>query len=357
MVRASEETSFFTRSYSEGQGFLNRRRLTLCPLFEEKSERMRALTLVSIFLACWSGKALVDGELDQEVRERRTGAARQLQNRNGYTHYGYPNPHSHHYYGYKRYGSDYYDGDDTYYVYRSKKGAGKGSTYSKGKGKGYKSDSGKGCGKGSKGSKSCFTCPPVEVVGSFTGEFTSFFEIDLELASNSERGITEAASLFAEAYNRVAALFATDIEIFESFLFTGESMRRLAHDDMGGPRELQLFQLDIYVEVVGFCNLCASEFTFSDQVIDGGSTATFGDDFQIDEDFNEDEEDDENEDEEDFGIIIPGGVRRLGELNCPLQGLPSAEQVLQEYNVLLEESRVPNVVSALDLEEVDRVSA
>ena len=56
-------------------------------------------------------------------------------------------------------------------------------------------------------------------------------------------------------------------------------------------------------------------------------------------------------------------ARRLGSSSssddydgCPLPGLPSEEEVREEYNIVLEKMDIPNIEECVELEEIDRVS-
>lgn len=230
--------------------------------------------------------------------------------------------------------------------------SGKGSKNSKGtksgkKGKGTGKESkaskeGKKSGKG-KGSPPPPTCPPVEPVGTQSGQFESFFDTTYGALSDSRVGLEDAVSALTIAYNRVAERYAAEIMIEESDIFDALTGRRLSFAEAELRRKLQ-FSLNIVIRVIGFCVLCERNLTIRNQVIDtpsvpinigGGNTGG--------------------------GLgILPGGRRREleeeEELVCLLPGLPTAEEVRLEYNIVLEEISPPNIDDCEELVEIDRVS-
>lgn len=192
-----------------------------------------------------------------------------------------------------------------------------GSSY----GKGSKADNkySKKSSSGSSKSKSARpTCPPVEPVGSFSGQFTSYFRSLYALIMESNVGIEDGVAALTMAYNKVAEKYAADIIMEESFPFDPTSRRRLSFQEVELRRSLQLL-LDFNIQVIGFCNGCEQQMTMGNQV----SARR-----QLDDDG----------------------------LDCPLPGLPTEEEVRIEYNNVIEKLDIPNIEDCVELEEIDRVS-
>jgi len=183
---------------------------------------------------------------------------------------------------------------------------------------------GKGRSKGQRGSKKSSKktgkgqshCPELDTIGSYTGTFTSYFSSIYELLRDTDEGLEVSAAALTTAYNRVIAKYAADITMKYSTLYDPYTGRTLSFEEADLRRKLQV-QRQTFLRVVGQCSRCNRQFTFSNQIRSNMR------DLSVSED-------------------------------CLLPGLPTAEEVRIEYNVVLDELDPPNVQQCLSLEEIDK---
>lgn len=140
---------------------------------------------------------------------------------------------------------------------------------------------------------------------------------------DSDVGLDVAVPALVIAYNRVMEKYAAEVIMQDAAIYDTESRRRLSFAEAESrrtrQRDLQV-SLNTYLIIAGWCTACSREFTYNNQ--------------------------------------ITGRRRQLYEsLDCPLPGLPEAEEVREEYNIVLEELKVENIQTCEYLAEISQVRA
>ena len=172
-----------------------------------------------------------------------------------------------------------------------------------------------GAGKGGYSGKGRVECPAIG--GSFTGTFTSYFMATYEVVRNTDDDVPAAVAALSDAYNTVIRRYEADITMEEASIFDPASGRRLSLAEFDLQRKLQ-YRRPYYISVTGRCTGCSRSFTFANQVSGRRKLSTGG--------------------------------------QCLRPGLPTENELNAAYNIELDRLNLPNVLSCLQLDEIENVS-